>query len=226
MIHFNCTQGKDEQRDYVPYLQNLLKPPEKLNFVSGQKLCVQCYKELAKLPQDEPSSPSPETDNSSNSSLSNSSEPGSPGTAQGSGEYGTIMQEDLKEHELPVLNESTTLLGKLPLHIRNLIQEKYPKKKVNKIGQTVAKKLKLLVSDELPIPGQEIEAKARDFQEIVEQLMVTFNTCKTKSEKVRVMTVTPMSWTIWRTAKEFGVTFHMTRVALHTRLGNFASERM
>ena len=85
--HFNCTQGKDEQNDYVPYIQNYLKPIKKLNFVSGHKLCVQCYKELAKQPQDEPSSPSTETGNSNNSNLSDSIEPGSRSTAQDAGRF-------------------------------------------------------------------------------------------------------------------------------------------
>ena len=99
-------------------------------------MCVQYHKELAKQPQDEPSSPSPETDNSSNSTLRDSSEPGYPSTAQDADEDGIIMLEDLKEHELSVLIESITLLGESPLHVRKLTQiNTQRKRKLDKVWQ-------------------------------------------------------------------------------------------
>jgi hypothetical protein len=56
-------------------------------------------------------------------------------------------------------------------------------------------------------------AEKADFKEMMEQLKEKFSTTKTRSEKVKVLTVLPRSWSGRKIASEFNTTRHTAAVA-------------
>ena len=168
------------------------------------KLCRQCRDTLQSLPAPD------EVNNSPSSSL----KLGSPYNSQKLGSNTSSDSEDdvfLEDHELSVLNESLTIIGETPITKRKLEQNKFINNKIRKIDSKVKQKLQYLSPDNLDINREHTENQ--DFQEMMTQLKDKFSNTDKRSEKVKVLTLVPGSWSIRKTAEEFETTYFMARTA-------------
>ena len=120
--------------------------------------------------------------------------------------------DDIKEHELSLLNASLNIVGESPLSKWKLDhQDAYPATKLQQINTTVRKKLKLLA------PEKSLEttstAPSNDYEEMMSQLKEKFLKMEKKSEKIKVLTVVPKSWSIRKVAEFFNTSYFMARRA-------------
>ena len=85
-----------------------------------------------------------------------------------------------------------------------------PGEKLEKITDAFRKKLRLTPKQ---TEDEDFETKARDFEEMIGQLMDKFSTSDSRSEKLQVLTVLPKSWQIRKIEREFKITNYMARSA-------------
>ena len=172
-----------------------------LNLKSGQRICTQCRKKLAKQRPDvnECELPVPVVFNKSSSEDDGNDNAPIPGCS-----------EDIEFHspasDLQTLNTSLELLGESPIQKKRLSGDKYMKNKKTKIGEIVKKKLETTMGG-LVIKFQD------DGEEMIQQLKEKFESTEKKSEQIQVLTVLPKSWTIPKVQEEFNTSNYMVRKA-------------
>ena len=119
----------------------------------------------------------------------------------------------VKDHELSLLNASLEIVGESPLSKWKLDnQNAYPAAKLDQINTTVRKKLKLLAPEKNLEPTTST-APSNDYDEMMCQLKEKFLKTDNKSEKIKVLTVVPKSWSIRKTAAFFNTSYFMARRA-------------
>lgn len=107
---------------------------------------------------------------------------------------------------LSSLNDSLQYVGESPVKPKRLNEKSYPKKKLKKIDDTLRKVLRVESEED-----NESEKCAES--EMIVQLKDKFNTTTKKSEKIQILTVLPLSWSIRKIQEEFGATNFMVRTA-------------
>lgn len=110
------------------------------------------------------------------------------------------------QSSLQYLNKSLELMGESPLKKKKFNVPSYTKKKLDKIKSSLKKNL-------LPESSQEevIIEHSEDKSEIIQQLKEKFAQTTTKSEKMTILSILPMSWSCQKIEDEFGVTNYMAR---------------
>lgn len=113
--------------------------------------------------------------------------------------------------ELDTLNESLVTLGETPVRPDKLNQKHYPEKKVKKIEGNIRKKLKM---DITPMPVDSDNDKVTsEYSCLIDKLKQKFNAITDRSEKIKILTILPQTWSIERIQQEFHTSNHMARVA-------------
>ena len=155
----------------------------------GAKICNECRKQLGKLPI-----PDPTTESSECTPVTESSQ-----SVQ-------LDEESDSCRNLPTLESVNQCLGEIgetPVVKKKLQQVHYPKDKLKRI--TTAMKKVVIQDAESSDSG--------DDGGIIKQLKEKFHTTAERSEKVRVLTVLPKSWSMRRIQAEFGASDYMVRRA-------------
>lgn len=166
----------------------------------GAKICDECRKQLGKLPI-----PDPTTESSECTPVTESSE--SVHLEQSDEESDFCRNLEAKSCQdtstLESVNQCLEEIGETPVVKKKLQQVHYPKDKLKRI--TTAMK-KVIIQD--------VESSdSGDDGEIIKQLKEKFHTTAERSEKVRVLTVLPKSWSMRRIQAEFGASDYMVRRA-------------
>lgn len=179
------------------------------SILPGDKVCDSCRLKISammtQIPQDQvelldqssaPQEPQELLDQSSSyldvSEADHSPQPTSPSPVK------QLDVAAVAEESREKVNEYLTGLGMTPITKRKLQSKKYQKKKLKKITEM------------LQMAG--IEEKSSDDGEIIAQLKEKFHTAD-RSEKVRILTVLPRSWSIRKIQTEFGASNFAVRKA-------------
>lgn len=155
----------------------------------GQKLCVNCLKNV-----------------NENNSETDTEEPCETDT-----EFYDVSTDR------SILNESASLLGISPVkHVGKRDQISYAKQKAKKMKLSIIDKManvcQVNVNDLTNEKSNEC-TKCQDMDQFVIQLKEKISSSNTYSDKIKLLTLTPESWSIAKTVQEFGVSEHLVKRA-------------
>ena len=113
-----------------------------------------------------------------------------------------------------MLNESALAMGVTPIKRRQMRRSKrYRRHKLRKVLDTIESKVSDLDPNIRDAPAGSLSEKAGYFEEIMEQLKAKFTASDKPSDKIKILTVMPASWSIRKLTEEFGATYHQARCA-------------
>ena len=105
--------------------------------------------------------------------------------------------------DINIINEAMTIIGVSPIISKKKAHGRYMENKVKRIETTIKQKLETATGKQF----------GDDESEMITQLKQKFHSLTKKSEKVQVLTVLPVSWSIKRIEYEFGASNYMPRKA-------------
>ena len=162
------------------------------------KLCTQCRKHMA-------------TSDSAASGVSPSASYTDQDPSGPSGDHDSSHGADQFEahHDLAILNESLSLLGGSPVKKRKLSKKRYVLQKVEKTASLLQQKMTKIqsesdVSSESSEETECVDKRASYFDEMITELKAKYKTCTSRSDKIRVLTAAPASWSARKLAGVFG----------------------
>ena len=104
-----------------------------------------------------------------------------------------------QQESLKLINQCLQAIEKTPVSKKKLVQTSYSKEKLNKIKVTAAK---------IILPSM-TSAEIDNDSEIIEQLKEKFHSSTDRSQKVKILTVLPKSWSTGKVKEEFAVSSYM-----------------
>ncbi|XP_066590497.1 uncharacterized protein [Prorops nasuta] len=108
-----------------------------------------------------------------------------------------------------VVNEAFGLLNESPIAKENLNNRTYLNSKVSKVNQSLNKSLQLL-------EGPDSEINSNNFLKMIEELKIKFNDNDTiRSDKIRILTLLPETWSLRKVCHTMGCTKYMASLAKH-----------
>ena len=107
--------------------------------------------------------------------------------------------------DINIINEAMTIIGVSPIISKKKAHGSYMVNKVKRIETTIKQKLETATGKRFGDDESELIH--------VTQLKQKFHSLTKKSEKVQVLTVLPVSWSIKRIEDEFGASNYMPRKA-------------
>lgn len=162
----------------------------------GSCLCASCRQELSKCPDPI----------NALAAISTSDDDAEPLPSENT-LVDTEMKAMDKDAAFSSLNKTLTIIGESPIDQRKLSQVKYPENKRRKVENSLKRNL-------FDIDGNpETETNtAKDETIILAQLKQKFSDPLTsRKEKVQILTILPMEWTLNKITSEFGATNYMAR---------------
>ena len=187
----NHSSRRKNLRDVLPWMRERVA-----SIPVGAKICDECRKYVGKLPIPE-SVPA-----SSDSDEEEGEIPGGIGDA----DFESLQAMKSQEYAEPLqgINDCLRKVGQTPIIIvaHKLGQVKYPKQKLKKITKSFKK---VMLKD--PSSSSDEEGT------MLRQLKEKFHTSSSRSEKIQVLTVLPMGWSIRRVQDEFEASDYMVRRA-------------
>lgn len=181
------------------------KKYQSLNLEEGKYICSTCRKNI---PAHEDKNPELLEHESFNDNNSTSDDIDS--TEIESCEVDTYLD---KETELQVLNKSLSMIGESPIKKQKLDKGKYyAASKAKKIQGTLSKKLNLF-SPSFEDTSQASTSNSGADSEMIMQFKEKFQNVNKRSEKLRILSSLPKSWSRCKIPKEFDVSQYMAKQA-------------
>ena len=129
-------------------------------------------------------------------------------------------ESDILNSGLEAIDKSAQALGDSPIRRKRLRSKRYRRFKMKKIRDAMHTKIMRLDPDAVPVQcaGDNSDEKGRHFDEMMGQLRHKFKVTDNPSEKIKILTVVPRSWTIRRIVEEFGASRHQARCARNLQI--------
>lgn len=123
-----------------------------------------------------------------------------------------------QELELDQINKSFQAIGESPVKIDKVVKRhKYTEKKLAKFTKSITEKLTDMrtTSSDLSFPStsKEESLDEKNYHEIIDQLKDRFKNVSKRSEKIKILTVLPKSWSARKISMEFNTSRHMASTA-------------
>ena len=173
-------------------------------------VCVNCRKALCKrappADADEPARPERQSPTPVKSDDDTCDETGGSGDQTASDEDATAQDHDM--------DVSANALGETPIKRKRLRNsKKYRRAKFMKIAGAMENKLKNVDAEFGRQSCDGTCEKGKESDEMINELRQKFAESESISDKMRVLTATPRSWSILKVMTEFGATNHQARLA-------------
>lgn len=186
----------------------ILKKLPFLNLSKEHRLCKQCRQNLDKLASNAESlSSSASNDTSSQSDME----------ILKLADDSSIGEKEELYMDPIAINESLHAIGESPIKKDKLHSRKsYASKKLNKISDSMKRKFENLKGSSITLQEpctSSLNSKVDDFEELLNQLKNKFESVSKRSEKIKILTLLPRSWSVRKTAAEFNATRYMASVA-------------
>lgn len=178
-----------------------------MKLTTNHRLCKQCRGKLEQLATEEEAKHEASTSSDEHTSALSSSDL-SAMSIDDSPSYFSM------DNELSSLNQSLHAIGESPLKQDRLrIRDKYVEKKLTKVSEKFREKMESVKGTAIKSKKENKSKSELWFEEIMFQLKDKFQTETKRSEKVKILTVLPKSWSIRMIASEFQASTHMAQIA-------------
>ena len=118
------------------------------------------------------------------------------------------------DNTVDAIDESAQALGATPIVRKRLRRsQRYRRTKLRKIRATFMSKVASIDTEIASCAEESDQQKAKCFDEMLDQLREKFNSTNKPSEKIRILTAAPRSWSIRKLSSEFGASQHQARCA-------------
>jgi len=176
----------------------------------GYKVCTACRLQLYKRKNENcanvsehiPLNPEQVSDDTNESSISANEDDGGSSSTDGKS---SVLENNVSDLGCNLLNTTLEAVGASPIKRKRFNEKQYPKKKFQKVSDTLKSKIFHLSSSETDNETDNID--------LLEELKEKFKTCTTKTRQLQFLTILPNSWSLSKIETEFGVTRHMARKA-------------
>ena len=206
-----CHKGQCRKKSLRIIPEELVNKFPDLHLTIDHRLCKQCREHLESLPGKEKDTLNLEMfDDDSRNSIQpekldkfNDHDNGATSTSE-------------QHYEMSILNTSLVSIGESPLKKRKLLEQKsYGVQKLNQMTKTVKKRMEIVAGKEISDSQSKKQIGADvDGLEIINQLKEKFKKENiNRSEKIKILTVLPKSWSIRKIASEFNTTRHTASIA-------------